>query len=101
MNRIILAAFVICAYLAVCEAKKCSSQSDCADDECCIQVTRFLSPTCRKLKQKDDFCLSEETKNEDKYLFACPCAPGLKCKPEKTTDDNGIVTFLNTRCVEE
>ncbi|GFS94873.1 toxin CSTX-20 [Nephila pilipes] len=100
MNRLLLAAFVICAYLAVCEAG-CNSQSDCADDECCVQVLRFTSATCKKLKQKGNPCLTEETKNEDKYLFACPCASGLKCKPEKTTDHNGVVTFLNERCVAE
>ncbi|GFQ80733.1 toxin CSTX-20 [Trichonephila clavata] len=101
MNRALLAIFVACVCLAVGEAGKCNSQSDCGADECCIQVTRSLSPICRKLKQKGDHCLTEETKNEDVFVFACPCAPGLKCAPEKTTDDNGIVTFLNDRCVPE
>ncbi|GIY08202.1 hypothetical protein CEXT_288731 [Caerostris extrusa] len=101
MKAFLLAAFLVCATLAVCEGGKCDSQSDCADDECCIQITRFVGATCRKLKQKGEHCLTETTMNGDNYLFACPCVSSLKCRPEKETDHNGIVTFLNSRCGDD
>ncbi|XP_055931901.1 toxin CSTX-20-like [Argiope bruennichi] len=98
MKTIFLVVFVLGAALAVCESKKCRKQEDCASDECCSQLLRIADPTCTKLKQKGDPCLTEVTQEDGKYLFSCPCAEGLKCRPEKETDHNGVVNFLNDRC---
>ncbi|CAL1286431.1 unnamed protein product [Larinioides sclopetarius] len=98
MKTVLLAAFLLCAALAVCESKKCHTQDDCAADECCAQILRIAFPTCMKLKQKGDHCLPDVTAEDGKYIFGCPCAEGLKCRPEKDTDHKGVVNFLNDRC---
>ncbi|GBN94292.1 hypothetical protein AVEN_123453-1 [Araneus ventricosus] len=101
MKTAILVALALCAVLAVCESKKCHKQEDCEADECCVQVLSIADPTCKKLRQKGDHCLTDLTINDGNYAFGCPCVKGLKCGPHKVFDHNGVShTLLYTRkCV--
>ncbi|GBN25020.1 hypothetical protein AVEN_109458-1 [Araneus ventricosus] len=81
----------------VCESKKCHKQEDCEADECCVQVLSIADPTCRKLRQRGDHCLTDLTMNDGNYAFGCPCVKGLKCGPQKVLDHNGVVKFED-RC---
>ncbi|XP_054718672.1 U9-ctenitoxin-Pr1a-like [Uloborus diversus] len=104
MKSIILIGFLTCLFVAVSALNEtCKTNDDCAEDECCVEIVRFFSSKCKKLRKEGDFCLkgAEEHQLEDKYKFACPCVEGLVCKPAKTVDENGVASFLEDKCQKE
>nr|XP_042908814.1 toxin CSTX-20-like [Parasteatoda tepidariorum] len=78
-------------------SKRCSDQSDCGDDECCVGL-KFRSGKCRKLLREGKRCLRDNTAPSGKYTFACPCAEGLSCVSERVTQNKFGKVRNNERC---
>ncbi|XP_052779033.1 prokineticin Bm8-d-like [Mya arenaria] len=68
----------------------CTSDTDCAAEECCVGTARrrfiFFNPTkgiCRPLRFQGFSChvfLTTETHNHGLHVDYCPCDEGLECR---------------------
>ncbi|XP_055939401.1 U3-aranetoxin-Ce1a-like [Argiope bruennichi] len=97
--------FLAVAFCLVCFAtaelnEKCDSNADCEEGECCVQLSRFLSPKCKPLRKEHEFCMPEPEKflQDDKYSFMCPCSEGLTCTPKETEKKDGVTIYKNANC---
>ncbi|GIY61979.1 uncharacterized protein CDAR_78751 [Caerostris darwini] len=105
--KVIVFCVVLVAFLAIVEArKKCRSNEECDEDECCIarRILGFLKGNCKKLAAKGESC-SEEDESlgflDHKYVEHCPCVSGLSCEPTEIKSLPFIGTVrIDERCVE-
>ncbi|XP_035206647.1 U3-aranetoxin-Ce1a-like isoform X1 [Stegodyphus dumicola] len=101
MKSIVLTLVLCSIILAVAdESKKCNSNEDCGEDECCVHTLSFISSKCKKLRQEDEFCYPTPKYNEveGKHRFMCPCRDGLECKPAKIEEKDGMTIYYNATC---
>ncbi|GIY51325.1 prokineticin domain-containing protein [Caerostris extrusa] len=96
------AVIFFCVYIAVAEdSKSCESGADCDEDECCLQINIFSKALCRKLREKDNWCVPDLSPDAKLYRFMCPCGKGLSCIPEEKEEKNGVTIYKNTKCLED
>ncbi|GIY48633.1 hypothetical protein CDAR_579881, partial [Caerostris darwini] len=79
----------------------CETNADCDEGECCLQIQYFRVSVCKKLREKDDWCMPEIDLNIQKHKFMCPCAKGLSCVPEVKEEKNGVTIYKNSKCLED
>ncbi|GBM05338.1 hypothetical protein AVEN_46878-1 [Araneus ventricosus] len=78
----------------------CDTNADCEEGECCVQLSRFLSPKCRHLKKEHELCLPNPDNflQDDKYSYMCPCSEGLTCTPKEVERKEGTTIYKNANC---
>ncbi|KAF8795270.1 Toxin CSTX-20 like protein [Argiope bruennichi] len=86
MKWIVLALVVVSASQVL--AKRCKSNDDCEEDECCVNfiLVSWFGGHCQKYKQEGEICPiidADEDEKPDMYHFMCPCKEGLECQPDK------------------
>nr|XP_042905085.1 toxin CSTX-20-like isoform X2 [Parasteatoda tepidariorum] len=99
MRFLIILAFLCCLAFTL-ASKKCSKQSDCEADECCVHNEFFQRPICLKRFRAGKGCIALSRYDEEKdiYYTTCPCLQGYECEGEETEDD-GLTVVKNTKCV--
>ncbi|XP_015905613.1 toxin CSTX-20-like [Parasteatoda tepidariorum] len=101
MRFLIILAFLCCLAFTL-ATKSCSKQSDCEEDECCLDNLFFKRPFCTKRFSAGKRCIALSRYDEEKdiYYTTCPCVQGHECKGEETEDD-GFTVVKNAKCVEK
>ncbi|XP_015915192.2 toxin CSTX-20 [Parasteatoda tepidariorum] len=100
MRIYIVLAFFCYLALALAEHKDCKTQSDCGEDECCLNNLFFKRPHCypRYGAGKRCITLSRYDEDKDQFLVSCPCVKGHECKGEEVEED-GYTIVKNPKCV--
>nr|ALJ10822.1 cystine knot toxin [Dolomedes sulfureus] len=79
----------------------CTKQSDCEEDECCLDNFFFKRPYCEKRYGAEQRCSATATYKEenDLYYFTCPCVRMYECFGKGTTDENGNTIMKDPKCI--
>uniref|UniRef100_A0A4Q8K313 U41-Sparatoxin-Hju1e_1 n=1 Tax=Heteropoda jugulans TaxID=1358901 RepID=A0A4Q8K313_9ARAC len=64
----------------------CTKQSDCQEDECCLDTLFFKRAYCEKRYPAGSRCptASVYKPEEDMYYFTCPCVPIVRVPWERS-----------------
>merc|ERR1711872_559387 len=72
--------------------KRCSSESECKDDECCTPF--LIGHRCRRDLSEGDYCAKSYIGTHiDRIYRKCPCKTGLTCRTTKKI--LGLFKILN------
>ncbi|GFS35128.1 toxin CSTX-20 [Trichonephila clavipes] len=92
---------VLCCFVAVSfAATRCSKQSDCEPDECCLDSLFFKHAFCEPRYRAGQRCptASIYRLEEDLFYFACPCVDKYECLG-KGSLENGVTVIKDAKCI--
>uniref|UniRef100_A0A4Q8KBB8 U41-Sparatoxin-Hju1a_1 n=1 Tax=Heteropoda jugulans TaxID=1358901 RepID=A0A4Q8KBB8_9ARAC len=79
----------------------CTKQSDCQEDECCLDTLFFKRAYCEKRYPAGSSCptASVYKPEEDMYYFTCPCVPMYECLGKGVKGEDGETYMKDTKCI--
>uniref|UniRef100_A0A482ZC86 U33-Austrotoxin-Ht1a_1 n=1 Tax=Hickmania troglodytes TaxID=489260 RepID=A0A482ZC86_9ARAC len=79
-------------------AVKCTKQSDCEADECCLDTMFFKSAWCERRFGAGMRCSAASVFEDDIYYLSCPRVDKYECLGKGTTVD-GKTVMENPKCI--
>ncbi|XP_015905629.1 toxin CSTX-20-like [Parasteatoda tepidariorum] len=78
----------------------CTKQSDCEEDECCLDNLFFKRPWCTPRYAAGSRCPTASIYKEetDLFYFSCPCVKMYECLGKGTTED-GVTVVRDAKCI--
>ncbi|XP_035211385.1 LOW QUALITY PROTEIN: toxin CSTX-20-like [Stegodyphus dumicola] len=100
MKAVLILALLGCLIAVSLAATRCTKQSDCGEDECCLDTMFFKSPFCEKRYKAGQRCVATSLykPEKDMFYFACPCEKMYECLGKGVTE-NGVTFMKNPKCI--
>jgi len=106
MKLLISFACVVFCLAAICESKRCQTENDCPDGQCCVALLASgltRRGVCFRLSRSGHRCNVPDAKMDfygGKYLYFCPCQAGYSCTPRglREGETNQAKILSKQRC---
>ncbi|GIY89470.1 toxin CSTX-20 [Caerostris extrusa] len=97
MKVVLIFLVLSCSVAVSFAAVRCTNQSDCEPDECCLDTLFFKSAFCEPRYGAGNRCVTASIykPDTDLFYFACPCVDKYSCLG-KGSLENGVTAVQRT-----